>query len=251
MRGRRTTVRCPGCQLQLALCLCAELPTLATRTRVVLLLHQLEARKPSNTGRLALRCLPNSALAVRGRAPEAPLAGEAPSRLAAPAVGAAPGWLAGAERPVLLFPHPEADPLERWCDGQPLTLIVPDGTWSQAVRARKRLAGLADIPCAALSGPPRSSYRLRREPRAGRVSTLEAIAHALAQLESPAVAEALLDVQRRAVERTLWASGRLAEDQVWGGIPAAARMMPGRTAPGRTAPGLSRRPFSDDGSGDG
>jgi DTW domain-containing protein len=221
MRGRRSSARCPGCQLHLALCLCAELPTLATRTRIVLLLHQLEANKPSNTGRLALRCLPNSALAVRGRTPESMLS---PPQQLTPATGAPPAWLADAERPVLLFPHPEAEPLARWCDQRPLTLIVPDGTWSQAVRARKRIAGLSAIPCTALPGTPVSSYRLRHEPRAGRVSTLEAIAHALAALEGPAVAQALLDVQRRAVERTLWSSGRLPEDQVWGGIPEAAKL---------------------------
>ena len=52
------------------------------------------------------------------------------------------------------------------------------------------------------------------------MSTLEAIAHALGILEGPAIAEALLDIHRLAVERTLWTKGRLARDLVWGGIPA-------------------------------
>jgi DTW domain-containing protein YfiP len=218
---RSRPARCPGCQLHLELCLCSELPTLATRTRVVLLLHQLEARKPSNTGRLALRCLPNSALVARGRLPAAAADTPPPP---SPVAGTPPSWLTEASRPVLLFPHPEALPLERWRDGQPLTLIVPDGTWSQAIRARKRIAGLDAIPCAALPPALTSSYRLRHEPRPGRVSTLEAIAHALAMLDSPAVAEALLDVQRRVVERALWTRGRLDGEQVWGGIPPAARL---------------------------
>ncbi len=126
--------------------------------------------------------------------------------------------------PVLLFPHPEATPLTTWRQTpDPITLIVPDGTWSQAVRARKRVPGLADIPCAALPPGLVSTYRLRHEPRPGRVSTLEAIAHALDILESPTVATALLHIHRLAVERTLWTKGRLPRAEVWGGIPPSAQ----------------------------
>jgi DTW domain-containing protein YfiP len=174
---------------------------LPTRTRVVLLLHQLEARKPTNTGRLALRCLPNSEEVVRGRLPgtrEEPVGGDPPE------------WLARATRPVLLFPHEEATPLRDLCERPgPITLVVPDGTWSQAVRARRRIPGLAAIPCVALPGGLVSGYRLRHDPRAGRVSTLEAIAHALGVLEDSAITEALLRVQQLAVERTLFVRGQL------------------------------------------
>ena len=47
-------------------CLCGLLPRVETRTRVVLVLHQLEDHKTSNTGRLALLCLPNSEIVFRG-----------------------------------------------------------------------------------------------------------------------------------------------------------------------------------------
>jgi DTW domain-containing protein len=182
---------------------------LPTRTRLVLLLHQLEERKPTNTGRFALRCLPNSELAVRGRL------GGGPGPVPHGGGGGAepPDWLARAARPVLLFPHPEAVPLASFREGPPVTLVVPDGTWSQSVRARRRVPGLAEIPCACLPPGLVSGYRLRYEPRPGRVSTLEAIAHALGILESPDVAEALLEVHRLAVEGTLSVSGRLGRDR--------------------------------------
>jgi DTW domain-containing protein len=199
--------------------MCDRFVTLPTRTRVVLLLHQLEARKPTNTGRFALRCLPNSELAVRGRPGEVGPAGMAVDPRQVPA------WLAEAEsQPVLLFPHPEALPLADFrAHPRPLTLVVPDGTWSQAVRARRRVPGLADVPCVCLPAGLVSTYRLRHEPRPGRLSTLEAIAHALGILEGPAVAEALLDIHRLAVERTLFIKGRLAGDRIWGGLPDSAR----------------------------
>jgi DTW domain-containing protein YfiP len=193
---------------------CLLLPSLPTATRVVLLLHQLEARKTTNTGRLALRCLPNSELHLRGR-----LLDQAP----APPPETAP-WLRPGARAALLFPHPDAQPLERFSGAQPpLTLIVPDGTWSQAVRARSRMPGLAALPCVALTGAEPSPRRLRHEPRPGRLSTLEAIARALGVLEGPAVEQALLAVHRLAVERTLWTNGRLAAHEVTGGIPEGAR----------------------------
>ena len=218
-RRNRASARCPDCQLQVALCLCALMPTLPTRTRVVVLLHQLEARKTTNTGRLAHRCLPNSELYLRGNLSEAGGARRDDTR-------EAPAWLSGAASPLLLFPDPDALPLDdRFCgEGEgPVTLVVPDGTWSQAIRARKRIRGLAQIPCVALAGGLVSDYRLRRDPRAGRLSTLAAIAHALGVLEGsprgPAVQEALLAVHRLAVERTLFSKGRLSASEVWGGVP--------------------------------
>jgi DTW domain-containing protein YfiP len=189
------------------------LPTLPTRTRLILLLHQLEARKPTNTGRLALRCLPSSAFALRGRADD----GSSDLEAQAP-----PDWLETAERPVLLFPGAGSVPLASLvdpADARPVTLVVPDGTWSQAARARKRFPGLDAIPCAHLPLDLVSTYRLRHDPRPGHLSTLQAIAHALGILEGPAIAEALLRVHQIAVERTLYTKGRLPADAVTGGLP--------------------------------
>ena len=199
--------------MQQALCLCALLPTIATRTRVIVLLHQLEARKTSNTGRLAHQCLPNSELHLRGNLPE-----EGSDR---DDTKTAPAWLTGATRPVLLFPDPDAQLLDhRWHDlPEPMTLVVPDGTWSQAIRARKRIKGLSEIPCVALPDDTVSTYRLRHDPRAGHVSTMEAIAHALGVLEGAQVREALLAVHRVAVERTLFSKGVLSAAEVTGGVP--------------------------------
>jgi DTW domain-containing protein YfiP len=194
------------------MCVCALLPTLTTRTRVVLLLHQLELRKTTNTGRLALRCLTNSALALRGQLPE-------DLRLPRDAIAAAPAWLAEAERPVLLFPGSDAQPLEEFAAGAPITLVVPDGTWSQASRMRKRFPGLDAIPCARLPDTLISTYRLRHDPRPGHLSTMQAIAHAIGILESDAIAQQLLHVHQVAVERTLYTKGRLAADQITGGLP--------------------------------
>jgi DTW domain-containing protein len=196
-----------------SLCICALLPRIATRTRVVVLLHQLEAVKTTNTGIVVARCLVNSAVVYRGRAPEGVVAETLEAAL----------QFAAAE-PVLLFPHPSATPLAaRPLGDRPLLLVVPDGTWPQVARARGRVKALARMPCVSLPDAAAPAGRLRAPPRSGRLATLEAVAAALGILEGPAVGEALMRVYRIMTERTLWTNGRLAADQVTGGIPAGVR----------------------------
>jgi DTW domain-containing protein YfiP len=216
-RNRTGSQRCPDCRMQRALCVCALLPSLTTRTKVVLLLHQLELRKTTNTGRLALRCLTNSALALRGQLVE-------DLTLPSHAAVVTPAWLTEAARPVLLFPGADAQPLEDFAskEGPPLTLVVPDGTWSQASRMRKRFPGLDQIPCVRLPDTLVSTYRLRHDLRPGHLSTMQAIAHAIGILESEEMEQQLLHALQVTVERTLYSKGRLPADQITGGLPGSS-----------------------------
>lgn len=213
--GTAPASRCERCRLMRADCLCALIPRVETRTRVVLILHQLEDGKTSNTGRLALRCLPNSALVIRGDRSRATgtsdlLAGARgggegtrDGERDRAAAGAAPDWSAHGD-PVLLFPHPDARPLEDWRDnGRPVTLLVPDGTWRQGQRVRHRIPGLTTVPCARIARVAPSTYRLRTSADPRRLATLEAIAEALGVLEGEAPRRALLDIFDVMVERAL------------------------------------------------
>jgi DTW domain-containing protein YfiP len=178
--------------------------------------HQLEANKPTNTGLLAARCLPNSAVIYRGRAPERESAAAGPGSIDVP----------GAQR-LILYPHPSATPLAAWRGREePIVLLVPDGTWRQAARTRARLApDPRAIPCVSLPALQVSDDRRRlREPFApGRLATLEAVARALGILEGPEVEAALQRVYRIMTERTLWSNGRVAAGDVTGGIPPGVR----------------------------
>src|SRR5438067_9714217 len=60
------TERCPRCLLQQRACLCAEVPAIATRTRVVIVRHHLERHRSSNSGRLAHLALSNSVIVEHG-----------------------------------------------------------------------------------------------------------------------------------------------------------------------------------------
>jgi DTW domain-containing protein YfiP len=210
-------LRCSSCRLPDVLCVCALLPRLETRTRLVLIIHRNEERKPTNSGLLATRCLVHSDVMVRG------LLGQPEPR-----------WQDDpARQALLLFPHPRAIPIGHFAASpRPPTLIVPDGTWRQAAKVPRRVAGLGDLPYVTLPAGVLSSYRLRAQDEPGRVSTMEAIACALGVLEGAAVRQALERVFRVMVERTLWLRGSLPSAQVTGGIPERALANDPRGRPG-------------------
>jgi DTW domain-containing protein YfiP len=211
-RRDNAALRCARCRMLGGLCVCALLPRLDTRTRLILIIHRYEDRKPTNTGRLAAECLAGSEVVVRGG-------------LDAPA---APFAIPPGTRPVLLFPDDHAVPLQP--SAEPTTLIVPDGTWRQAQRVRTRVPGLRDVACVTLPPGPPSRYRLRTEPRPGGLATMEAIARAFGILEGATVQAELERVFTIMVERTLWTRGLLDADAVTGGIPDGITRDPRRLA---------------------
>ena len=212
--------RCRRCRMHAVLCLCALVPRIETRTRLVLVIHRFEERKPTNSGQLAALCLPNSEVCVRGIA-----GAPAPRFTYDPAT-----------QPLLLYPDERAQPLTSFAgSARPVTLVVPDGTWRQAAKVRQRMPGLGDVPCVSL--PPDdepTSYRLRAEFHEGRLATLEAIARALGILEGPKVRAALETLFDVMVARTLWMRGVVRADEVPGAIPERALVEDPRGGRART-----------------
>ncbi len=190
----KRTERCADCWLPLRACVCAELPRIAVATKLVIVMHHVEARRASNTGRLAARIL-GGTVRLRGErepSPEAPMP---------------------EGRRLLLFPDPTASTLSRAhaVEG-PCVLVVPDGNWKQASRVLHRDEAAAGAEIVTLPAGAPSRYRLRRRPNEGALSTFEAIARALALLEGPAIEVEMMRALDLFVERTL---------VLRGGIPAA------------------------------
>lgn len=164
--------RCSRCQRPSSLCLCALIPTLNSRTQVLILQHSSEASHALNTARLAALGLRNAELRV-GECFEDDSDAARPSYLLFPGEGAVPlGSLAGA--------------------AQPVRLIVPDGTWRKARKILHVNPWLAGLPRVALPEGLSSRYRLRKAPMPGALSTIEAIVTALNLLESPSRFDELL-----------------------------------------------------------
>ena len=171
-------LQCPRCTRPAERCLCALIPCLTSRTRVLILQHPSEVRHALNTARLAALGLSNAELLV----------GEVFEAL--PALLQQPGY-----RPCLLFPGEQAHALTQFAEQHaelPLLLIVPDGTWRKARKLLHLNPQLAALPRVMLPEGLQSNYRLRKAPEPGALSTLEAIVEALNRLESPSNFDALL-----------------------------------------------------------
>jgi DTW domain-containing protein YfiP len=139
-----------------------------TRTKVVILQHPRERAMKMNTARIAHVGLDGSELHVGVRFDEharvRELAREPRGRVA------------------LLYPGTDGGSASV-LDAPPATLVVVDGTWTTArkIIARNRL--LLALPRVSLRPAGPSAYRIRREPAAHCLSTVEAIVAALTMLE--------------------------------------------------------------------
>jgi DTW domain-containing protein YfiP len=159
-------------------------------TKLCLVMHWREIAKTTNSGKVAARCLVGSKILEHGRR-DRPL--ERPDF--------------GTTTPVLLFPSDNATPLAE-VKG-PVTLIVPDGTWTQAIRMGRRIPWMAELPRVALpEHDGKTTYLLRSSERSGGLGTMEAIARAFGVLEGPAVQAKLDHIFKLFVERTLAARGQ-------------------------------------------
>ena len=184
-------IHCPRCQRPEAHCLCPLIPSLDSRTRVLVLQHPSEVNHALNTARLAALGLTNAELIV----------GEVFADL--PALLNQPGYQAR-----LLFPGEDAQTLQGYGAGdQPLLLVVPDGTWRKARKLLHLNPLLATLPRVSLAQGGVSRYRLRKAPGPGALSTVEAIAQALQVLEAPISFEPLLKPFEALIEGQIAAMG--------------------------------------------
>jgi len=184
-------IQCARCLRPQTHCLCPLIPSLDSRTRVLLLQHPSEVSHALNTARLAALGLNNAELVV----------GEVFEDL--PRLLNQPGY-----RARLLFPADDAQPLQTYTpDDQPLLLVVPDGTWRKARKMLHLNPLLAALPRVTLAEGAVSRYRLRKAPGPGALSTVEAIVQALQVLEAPTTFEPLLRPFEALIEGQIAAMG--------------------------------------------
>ncbi len=184
--------QCPRCLRPQTHCLCPLIPSLDSRTRVLLLQHPSEVNHALNTARLAALGLTNAELIV-GEVFEDLLTLLNP-----------PGYQAR-----LLFPADDAQPMQVYgASDEPLLLVVPDGTWRKARKMLHLNPLLMALPRVTLAEGGLSRYRLRKAPGPGALSTIEAIVQALQTLEAPASFEPLLKPFEALIEGQIAAMGQ-------------------------------------------
>lgn len=185
--------QCSRCMRPQTHCLCALIPQLDSRTRVLLLQHPSEVSHALNTARLAALGLTNAQLRV----------GEVFDDL--DELINVPGYQAR-----LLFPGEDAQVLPAHESAEaslPLLLVVPDGTWRKVRKLLHLNPVLAQLPRVTLPQGAVSRYRLRKAPGPGALSTLEAIVQALEILEAPTSFAPLLRPFEALIEGQIEAMG--------------------------------------------
>ena len=177
--SRSTRAQCPACLRPRQTCICRWVTAVANRVEVLILQHPMEVANAKGSARLLHLSLSNSALEC----------GEAfdPERLG--------GLLSPDRRNVLLYPETAEDkslglakPLPfdpDWlAEPERLRLVVLDGTWRKSRKMLYLNPPLQALPRLPLRDTPTSHYLIRKAHLPDQLSTLEATAYALAQLEN-------------------------------------------------------------------
>jgi DTW domain-containing protein YfiP len=159
--------RCWRCLRPSRACWCPHLRPVESATRACILQHLGERKTAIGTARMAHLSLPNSELHLG-------ISFEDHPRVRA--LAATPGT-------ALLFPGEGALDPAALRASPPTTVIVVDGTWSQARKVVQRNPFLQALPRLAFVPERPSNYRIRAEPSAECVSTIEALVHLLGALE--------------------------------------------------------------------
>ena len=190
--GGEPRLVCYTCFRPAALCYCDHTSRLDNRTHVTVVQHPREQFHPLGTARIVARALANVELIV-----------------------AHPGWARrGAERlfpagAALLYPGRGARELASLpATERPPALVVLDGTWHHARTLYRDHPVFHELPLVHFMPERPTEYRVRREPKAEYVSTVEAVATALDLLEPGLGARELLPPFRRMIDLHLAATER-------------------------------------------
>jgi DTW domain-containing protein YfiP len=167
--GRRGRATCAACLR--AACICRWIVPAASPVELLILQHPLEVRNAKNSARLLHLCLPGSRLVV----------GEAFAPDALHALLHERG-----RTPLLLYPSTPGAPdaaLPDLSAPAALRLVVLDATWRKSRKMLHLNPVLHALPRLALRDTGPSGYRIRKAHAPDQLSTFEAAALALFQVE--------------------------------------------------------------------
>jgi DTW domain-containing protein YfiP len=198
-KPRDENSHCPRCYQRREICICPILPTVTTKTEFLILRHIYEAQRPSNTGRLVALSMPNSRIIPCGGGTRIGLSPIDDEFLRVPGT-----WL--------LWPDGTGAESNGSNHTPPARIVVIDATWQQARRLYSTMPALRALPRLVLPAPIRCRDRLREQHRSDGMSTLEAVAAAVAKLEGAEAAKPLEKLYDELVKRTIslrWGKKRI------------------------------------------
>lgn len=180
-RGSKSQ-RCAHCRVIPSHCLCAWRPRVEAQAAICLLMHDVEALKPSNTGWLIADVVADTTAFGWSRI-------EVDKAL--PALLSDPQW-----QPYLVFPGEYAAPERvvsevRLAVGKRPLFVLLDATWTEARKMFRKSPYLDHLPVLSLQPEQLSRYRLRRSKRDDHLCTAEVAALCLELAGDERAAEAL------------------------------------------------------------
>lgn len=143
-------------------CVCNFIPPFAAHCNTLILQHPHERKKYYSTVKLLSKAVTNLTL-LRGLEFDAT---------------ALENKLHG-QKPYLLYPSADAIDCTDVTLDSGNTVIVIDGTWREAQKIIFRNRFLTALPCLSFKSPITSKYRIRKQPKAGYLSTLESLGYLL------------------------------------------------------------------------
>ena len=159
--------RCKKCLVNVKYCYCSEVIELSQPMPIKVIMHFREQHLTSNTVHLLNNVFDDLEVYKRGTQSD-------------------PVWsdvlFDDHYTPLFLFPDDESIELTPEFSQnleKPPMLIVPDGTWTQAKKFKRRMPELAHIQSVKISEHSGSGYQLRTQVSEHGLSTYEAVAHAL------------------------------------------------------------------------
>ncbi|WP_090314538.1 tRNA-uridine aminocarboxypropyltransferase [Duganella sp. CF517] len=178
-KPRGTRAHCAACLRPQQTCICRWVASVSNQVEVLILQHPMEVANAKGSARLLHLSLSGSRLEC-GEAFEPDRLGE---------------LLSGGRRNVLLYPETADDKSlglatpqmfdQDWLgEPQRLRLVVLDGTWRKSRKMLYLNPPLQALPRLPLRDTPPSHYLIRKAHLPDQLSTLEATAYALAQLEN-------------------------------------------------------------------
>lgn len=166
---------CPRCNYVQKNCLCEAITTQNCHSQVFILQHPSETKHSKNSAKLVNLCIKQCTVIV----------GEHPEDFA---------QVKSLPQPVyLIYPSERAQPIERLVSEQtklisdtqkPISLIFIDASWRKAYKMWQQNPWLQQLPNLTFNHAPKTRYQIRKHKRASSLSTLEAVAYSLSQLEN-------------------------------------------------------------------
>lgn len=181
--------RCSHCRMKPYLCLCHLIQPRVIKTELTVMIHISELNKSTNTVRLLKLLIPQTELLIHGLKDNKTCLSKT------------------SRTTYLLFPDDTAELVDdSFAQKHPegISLVVPDGNWRQARKMTHRHPDLIKLPRVRVSGAGGTLFSVRRAPRCGLLSTIEAIALALQPFEGESLKNELNNLLYEMVRRTLW-----------------------------------------------